>query len=43
MFPVSEYGQAVYRMIEEGRAVGTLCALGADFGPDLPVLVAQTY
>ena len=42
-FPVSEYRQAVDRMIEEGRAVGTLCALGADYGPDRPVVVQQTY
>ena len=42
-FLVSEYRQAVDRMIEEGRAVGTLCALAADYGPDRPVVVQQTY
>ena len=30
-------------MIEHGKAAGTLVALGADFGPDRPVVVQQTY
>lgn len=42
-FPVSEYGQAVDAMIEHGKAAGTLVALGADFGPDRPVIIQQTY
>ena len=42
-FPVSGYGQAVDAMIEHGKVAGTLVALGADFGPDRPVIIQQTY